>query len=208
MAGSFSKKLITAVYCDNLVDDPSTISVISGRVPVTKNFLTRECRTLVKQGLLESTLRGYYITDKGRKKITVVFAGGVFDIIHPGHVHTLTESKKLGDVLVVSVARNSTVIKNKGREPVNDERLRRELVQALRCVDLAILGSQTNIFETVMRVKPNVIALGYDQKHSERILVEELAKRGMSVKVVRLSSPIPTVKSSNIIKEPSIMQDF
>jgi len=208
MAGSFSKKLLAAVCCDNLLDNPSSISSISERVPANRIFLITECRALAKQGFLEGASKGYYITDKGRKKIKVVFAGGVFDIIHPGHVHTLTESKKLGDVLVVSVARDNTVIKNKGREPVNDERLRRELVQALKCVDLAILGSRTNIFETVIMVKPNIIALGYDQKHSEKFLVEESAKRGMSVEVVRLSSPIPMVKSSNIIKEPNIMQDF
>jgi len=205
---SLSKELLAAVYCDNLQGNPSTVRSISEKVRTSKDFLIGECKNLAKNGLLKSKSKGYHLTNKGRKKITVVFAGGVFDIIHPGHVHTLSESKKLGDVLVVSVARNSTVIKNKGHEPVNDEELRRELVQALKCVDLAILGSETNIFETVEKVKPNVIALGYDQKHNEKVLVEESAKRGINVKVVRLSSPIPSVKSSNIIKEQSIMKDF
>jgi cytidyltransferase-like protein len=205
---SLSKELLVAIYCDNLQNRPSTFKSILGRIHVTRNFLMAECKSLAKQGHLTSTPKGYYITDLGRKRIKVVFAGGAFDIIHPGHVHTLSESKKLGDALIVSVARNSTVIKNKGREPVNDEKLRRELVQALRCVDLAILGSETNIFETVMKVRPNIIALGYDQKHNEKLLVEESAKRGITVKVVRLSSPIPSVKSSKIIKEQSIMKDF
>ncbi|MBM3898014.1 MAG: FAD synthase [Thaumarchaeota archaeon] len=205
---SLSKNLLVAVYCDNLQNRPSALKSILERTHATKDLLIAECKNLAKQGHLKSTPKGYYITGKGRKKIKIVFAGGAFDIIHPGHVHTLSESKKLGDALIVSVARNSTVIKNKGRKPVNDEKLRKELVQALRCVDLAILGSETNIFETVMKVKPNIIALGYDQMHDEKLLVDESAKRGIKVKVVRLSSPIPNVKSSKIIKEQSVMKDF
>lgn len=203
-----TRKVLVAIYCDNTAGKAGTLQSIAERVLAEKSYLTRLLRDSAKQGYLKRASNGYYLTEKGRKKITIVFAGGVFDILHPGHIHTLTESKKLGDVLVVSIARNSTVIKNKGREPINDEKLRRDMVQALKCVDLALLGSETNIFETVAKVRPNIIALGYDQKHSEKVLVEESSKRGVDVKVIRLSSPIPSIKSSSIIKQSSIMQDF
>ena len=61
------------------------------------------------------------MTKLGRTKFKVVLSGGVFDIIHPGHIHTLENSKKLGDVLIVSVARNKTAKKLKNRLPLNKE---------------------------------------------------------------------------------------
>ncbi len=201
------KQILAAVYCDNLMGRGSTVQSLSNSVIASKEYLNKTCKELQEQ-YLKKAKDGYHLTSKGRKSIMVVFAGGAFDIIHPGHVHTLTESKKLGDVLVVSIARNSTVLKNKGREPINDEKLRRDLVQALRCVDCAILGSETDIFETVIKVRPNIIALGYDQRHNERALIDEARKRGLDVDVVRLSSPIPNIKSSKIVRQPGIMTDF
>ena len=50
----------------------------------------------------------------------IVLAGGVFDIIHPGHINTLNAAKKLGDVLVVVVATDKTAIKMKKRTPLHN----------------------------------------------------------------------------------------
>ena len=201
-------QILVAVFCNSLLNRGSTVKSLSASIIASKEYLSKACKELQEQGYLKKAKDGYRLTARGRKSITVVFAGGAFDIIHPGHVHTLTESKKLGDVLAVSIARNSTVLKNKGREPINDEKLRRDLVQALRCVDLAILGNDIDIFETVMKVRPNIIALGYDQRHNEKMLIEEARKRGLDVDVIRLASPIPKVKSSTIVRQPGIMTDF
>ena len=45
----------------------------------------------------------------------------MYDIIHPGHIHTLKKSKDEGDVLIVSIARDNRVKKIKGRKPINNE---------------------------------------------------------------------------------------
>ena len=63
--------------------------------------------------------------DSGSK---IVLAGGVFDIIHPGHIQTLNDAKKLGDVLVVVIATDKTAIKMKKRKPLHNAKLRQELV--------------------------------------------------------------------------------
>ena len=68
--------------------------------------------------------------------------GGVFDVIHPGHIHTLKAAKQHGDVLVVVVARTSTAKQNKGRRVYHGENLRKELVSSLSFVDLAIIGGK------------------------------------------------------------------
>lgn len=115
-----------------------------------------------------------------------VMATGVFDLLHLGHVHYLTEAKKLGDELVVVVARDSTARKVK-HQPITKEEMRRELVAALKPVDQAILGHEGNIYDILDEVKPDVIALGYDQAHDEAQIVSECKKRGLATaKVVRM----------------------
>lgn len=115
-----------------------------------------------------------------------VMATGVFDIIHLGHLHYLEESKRLGDELVVVVATDTTVRKRK-HEPITPEKMRLELVASLKPVDKAVLGREGgDIFEIVRELKPNIITIGYDQPFEERTLEQELAKRGLEVKVVRM----------------------
>ena len=142
------------------------------------------------------------LTQQGRSMIKVVLAGGVFDIIHPGHVYFLRKAKELGDVLVVVVARDVNVLKFKGIRPINNENLRRELVGAIRYVDAAILGDENDIMKTVQLVRPDIIALGYDQAHNEKELYEKSREMGISLKVVRLDSPYPWIKSKNIKEDP------
>ncbi|MFQ5909760.1 MAG: adenylyltransferase/cytidyltransferase family protein [Thermoplasmata archaeon] len=115
-----------------------------------------------------------------------VMASGVFDLLHTGHLHYLMEAKKLGDELVVVVARDSTVRREK-HEPITPESVRRELVDALKPVDKAVLGGEGDMFEIVEELKPDLIALGYDQEHDEEAIRAELKKRGLDVDVVRLS---------------------
>jgi FAD synthetase len=157
---------------------------------------------LEKEGLLEYNKKGrIQLTEKGRRRITVVMTGGAFDVIHPGHLETLEKSKSFGDVLVVSVARNSTFERNKGRKPINDESIRRKLVASIKCVDAAVLGSEKDIFEVVELLKPDIITLGYDQAHSEGELREQLKRRGINAKVLRLTSSVPSIKTSKLIAE-------
>ncbi|AGB04209.1 cytidyltransferase-related enzyme [Aciduliprofundum sp. MAR08-339] len=114
-----------------------------------------------------------------------VMASGVFDILHPGHVLFLQEAKKLGDELVVVVARDSTAKKFK-HKPIMPEEVRRFLVESLKPVDRAVLGHEDDMYKTVEEIKPDIIVLGYDQKFSEEEIEEECWKRGLDVKVVRL----------------------
>jgi cytidyltransferase-like protein len=142
------------------------------------------------------------LTKEGRSKIKVVLAGGVFDIIHPGHVYFLRKARELGDVLVVVVARDSNVIKFKGKNPMNNETLRRELVESIRYVDAAILGDENDLMKTVQLVRPDIIALGYDQVHSEKEFFEKSKAMGINLRVVRIDSPYPSIKTRNIKNDP------
>lgn len=149
----------------------------------------------IERYLLEKQGGRYYLMKAHRKKFTVAMTGGVFDVVHIGHIHTLTEAKKNADVLVVVVAQDKH-IKKKKRKPLHGQEHRRVLVQALKPVDLAILGGE-NMEETFERVGPDLIVYGYDQKAF-------LKPRG--VKVVRLKSRIDpkNIKTRKILKKLGI----
>ena len=131
----------------------------------------------------------------------IVLAGGVFDIIHPGHIHTLNAAKALGDVLVVAIATDKTAQKMKKRQPLHNQELRRELVSCLSMVDKAIVGHEDDIFETVKAIKPDIIVLGYDQIHQEQFISDGCKRINLDVEIVRLQSPVPDLSSSEIEKK-------
>ena len=113
-----------------------------------------------------------------------VVATGTFDILHPGHLYYLTESKKLGDELWVIVARDANV-RHKPR-PVIPEEHRLQMVAALKPVDYAILGDKTDMFNPIKKIRPAVITIGFNQHFDEMNLHQQLTERGMSPEIVRI----------------------
>ena len=114
-----------------------------------------------------------------------VMASGVFDLLHMGHVHYLREAQSLGDELVVVVATDETV-KRRKHVPIIPEAMRRELVEALKPVDKAVIGHTGDMLAVVEEQNPDIIALGYDQNVGH--LEQQLRERGITTKVVRCSS--------------------
>ena len=195
------KTILANLYSSML--DPSIPPYVrlKARLPISEEFYNSMVSRLVKIGLVEKS-DPTKLTFIGRDVLKVVLVGGVFDLIHPGHIHTLKAAKAEGDVLVVVVARQSTAQKiKKYRKIYHDEKLRRDLVTSLNFVDLALIGKEGTLYDTVEYVKPNVIALGYDQAHSEKDIAENCKKRNLNVQVIRLSTPIPGSKSSKIKEE-------
>ena len=123
-------------------------------------------------------------------KKTVVLASGVFDLLHLGHVKFLEEAKKSGGKgaeLIVIIARDSTVEENKGRKPIMSENQRRALVESLKVVDEAVLGFEKfDLGDVIERIKPDVIALGYDQVDMEKAVQEYVNRHKLKIKVVRV----------------------
>src|SRR3989344_4001830 len=131
-----------------------------------------------------------------------VMASGSFDLVHPGHLHYLSEAKKHGDKLIVVVARDSNILKFKGKKPKYNEKERLERVKQLSIVGKAILGNEGNIFDIINEIKPDVICLGYDQKPATiEELKEELKKRNIKAEVIRISPFKPEVYKSSILKK-------
>jgi len=124
------------------------------------------------------------------KKRKVVLASGAFDLLHYGHVYYLMNAKKAGGEdakLVVIVAKDKTVEKLKGSKPIIPEDQRRALVESLKVVDEAILGYENmDMLRVIEKVKPDVIALGYDEERIEKKLKRLISEKNLKIKVVRI----------------------
>ena len=124
------------------------------------------------------------------KKEKIVLASGVFDLIHLGHVKFLEEAKRVGGKkakLIVVVARDQTVIKFKGKPPILPENERRMLVEALKPVDLAILGCEDfDVSKIIREYKPDIIAFGHDQDNIEKEVKKFLEKEKLNIKTVKI----------------------
>ncbi|KKT93523.1 MAG: FAD synthase [Parcubacteria group bacterium GW2011_GWA2_45_14] len=135
------------------------------------------------------------------KRKVLVF--GTFDPLHRGHEYFLGQAKKLGDELLVVVARDSYIRKVKNREPNFNEETRKREVEKLGLVDIAILGKEwpvTNRYGLLRELTFNVVALGYDQKPDNAKVEQELAKIGRGdILVVRLKAYQPERYKSSFI---------
>lgn len=125
-----------------------------------------------------------------KKNDNIVLASGVFDLVHYGHVYFLQGAKRAGGKnarLIVVVARDKTIEKMKGRPPVLPEDQRRAIVEALKPVDKAILGHEVfDMAKMLKDIKPNIVAVGYDQTEIEDEVKKIISREGLEVKVVRM----------------------
>jgi len=128
-----------------------------------------------------------------------VVATGTFDILHPGHLYYLEESRKLGDELYVIVARDANV-KHKPK-PIIPEDQRLRMVAALKPVDHAVPGDLHDMFRPIAEIRPDIITLGFNQHFDEERLRQNLRERGLDAEVVRISAYSGSLASSSKIIE-------
>lgn len=133
-------------------------------------------------------------------------ATGSFDILHPGHIYYLSKAKALGSRLIVVVARDSSIELFKKRKPLFNETERAELLGSLKMVDIAVLGNRISgregIFSIIRKYRPDIIAMGYDQKPGAGRLRRWLKENGINAKVVRIScSPHKRRNKSSFIRK-------
>jgi FAD synthetase len=194
----FEKEILASIYASSIDRAVGPLDRLRSKIHLSVDIFNEKIRHLISNGLIEQEEQ-LRLTFLGRDAIKVVLVGGVFDVIHPGHIHTLKAAKRLGDVLVVVIARTSTATKIKQHRKIyHSENLRRELVLSLTFVDLAIIGSPVSLYDTVERVSPDIIALGYDQIHSEKEISQNCKNRNLAVRIIRLNTPVPGIKSSQI----------
>ena len=121
---------------------------------------------------------------KRKDSEVIVVATGTFDLLHPGHLYYLKESRALGNELHVIVARDKNVLHKP--TPIVPEMQRLVMVSALSPVTSARLGDPTDMMRPIEEIQPDIITLGCDQHFSERDLEQKLKGRGISAQVIRI----------------------
>jgi len=118
----------------------------------------------------------------------IVFANGIFDGLHVGHVRYLEAAKREGDVLVVAVNSDSSAreLKGPGR-PILDENARAMLVAALRCVDYVVVFAESNVERLLEQLRPSVHAKGTD--YTMETVPERGAAARLGIRVAIVGDP-------------------
>ena len=130
-----------------------------------------------------------------------VLVFGTFDIVHPGHLDFFRQARSFGDRLVVGLARDITVKKVKGRLPLHNENERKNALAQIDLINKVVLGDTKDYYQVLERVRPDVIALGYDQKIFVDKLADEIKKRGLAARVVRLKPFHPEKYKSSRLRD-------
>ena len=140
-----------------------------------------------------------------RPIITRVMIFGTFDIVHKGHKHLFEQAralaKKTQPFLIVSIARDKNVERIKGRAPRHTQHQRLTTVAKIVGVDKVILGAVGDHIPHIIKEKPNIIALGYDQTAYVRGLRAALKTAGLKTKIVRLKPHKPHLYKTSIIQQ-------
>ncbi len=182
------KTLLKAAYLLQLRHGPFAQKEFEEFAPHTELSALLNSEYLIEKE--DVGVKRYSITERGRNQIKVVLAGGVYDVLHLGHLAALEEARSLGDVLVVVVATDVTVEMLKGRKPLFPEKDRQALVGGLKPVDKAVLGYEDVGFgfeQVLMEVMPDIVAFGYDQENLEKTVREIIERRNLKIQMVKLS---------------------
>ena len=131
---------------------------------------------------------------------TKVMCFGTFDLLHPGHLVYLQQAKKHGSHLIVVIARDKTK-KLQKKKTLFSEKERLKIIQNLRIVNEAVLGSLNDKLKVIKDKKPDVLCLGYDQEVNEKKLQEELSKSNLFPKLKRMKPYKENKYKSSLLKK-------
>ena len=110
---------------------------------------------------------------------TIAFTNGCFDILHEGHIYSLSEAAKEADYLIVGVNADASVKKLKGESrPVNNEHSRSKILASLMIVDAVTIFPEDTPLELIKSILPEVLVKGGDYKVEEIAGAKEVIENG------------------------------
>ena len=114
--------------------------------------------------------------NEGKK---IVFTNGVFDLLHKGHIFSLSQAAKQGDILIVGLNADSSVKKIKGNDrPINDQHARALLLASLVMVDAVVIFEETTPLNLITSILPDVLVKGGDYTVNEIAGAKEVIANG------------------------------
>jgi len=132
------------------------------------------------------------------RDLRIGFTNGCFDLLHPGHIKLLSESRAACDRLIVGLNGDASVRRLKGEgRPLQEVHARAEVLAALEAVDLVVVFDQDTPLELIRRVRPKVLAKGGDYRREEVVGHELVESDGGDVILVDL---MPGFSTSKIVR--------
>ncbi|PIR68240.1 FAD synthase [Candidatus Nomurabacteria bacterium CG10_big_fil_rev_8_21_14_0_10_35_16] len=140
------------------------------------------------------------MTVKEKQKKIMVF--GTFDGLHLGHLNFFKQARRLAPkpFLIVSIARDKNVKIIKKNFPILKEKKRISLVKKSNLVDQVVLAGLNNHLPHILKIRPDIIALGYDQKNYVPNLKKDLQNKGLIVKIIRLRAYKKNIYKNHLLK--------
>ncbi len=136
-------------------------------------------------------------TNQEERKVLIF---GTFDLLHAGHESMIAQARVLGNYIIAIIARDDTVRKIKGNPSYNNEKQRAKNLKNSGLVDKVIIGSSGNKYDIIRKIRPDVIALGYDQFAFTLGLEKLIIDEKMSTHIHRLKAFKPQMYKSSIIR--------
>lgn len=129
----------------------------------------------------------------------VVFTNGCFDLLHPGHIHSLEAARALGDFLIVGINSDESVriLKGEGR-PLIPQEERAEILASLECVDGVVIFDELTPREVIAALLPDVLVKGTDWPGNQIVGREEV--EGAGGKVVLIEN-VPWYSTTEILQK-------
>jgi FAD synthetase len=137
-----------------------------------------------------------------KKAVEKIMVFGTFDGLHKGHLNFFKQAKALTSpsFLIVSVARDENVFKIKGSYPVLSVHQRATLIRKNKLADEVVIGGLRSHLPHIVKARPNIIALGYDQKDYIKNLKKDLKAKDLNVKIVRLKPYKEKIFKNSLLK--------
>jgi len=128
----------------------------------------------------------------------VVFTNGCFDVLHPGHIHSLETARGLGDCLIVGLNGDESVrsLKGAGR-PVIPAGERAEILASLECVDAVVVFEDLTPEKVIAALLPDVLVKGGDWPGNQIVGRAEVEAAGGRVVLV---DTVPGYSTTEILK--------
>ena len=125
----------------------------------------------------------------------IVFTNGVFDIVHHGHIASLTEAASHGDVLIVGINADASVKKLKGPlRPINNENARAILLASLLQTDAIIIFEEDTPLNLIITLMPDVLVKGGDYTLEQIVGGKEVIAAGGKVVIAKIIEGVSTTK--------------
>ena len=124
----------------------------------------------------------HLINQLDRRNKTIVFTNGCFDILHKGHIFSLSEAAREADYLIIGLNSDASTRQLKGNDrPVNDQSARAQLLSALVMVDAVIIFDEDTPLELIKKIMPDVLVKGGDYTVEQTAGAKEVIAQGGKV---------------------------